>query len=427
MDSRDSSTAPAFSRDPRGLRVLWVTTIAAVDGPGRMLSALIGHWSDQDALAVCALRGFAPGFREAMPAGVRTFDLGMRGLWDVRALTRLVNVCRQWQPDVIQTQLSRADWIGRIAGALAGVPVVSAIHNLHSRMYPAEFRWPAASLGRLLDRLTGPLAARVVAVSSGVRDDLCRHGWTDDRVVVIHNGFDTDCCANIGSRAAVRRAWGCGPDDIVVGTVALLKPQKGIRHLVAAARLVAEARPHVRFVQMGDGPLRRDARRWVDAAGLADRFLLMGQVREPLALLPALDVFVLASLWEGLPVALFEAMATGLPCVGTRVSGTEEVIRHDRNGRLVPAGDPRALAAELIALIDDPALRARLGAAARDRLQHFDAPSISARYRALYAQVIGDGPASGGATPDAGVRRSVRRNPREDDLVRPVSVGPTHP
>ena len=98
---------------------------------------------------------------------------------------------------------------------------------------------------------------------------------------------------------------------------------------------------------MGDGPLADAARRWVDDAGLGARFHLLGRVAEPMTLLPGLDIFALPSVWEGLPIALLEAMAAGLPAVGTRVSGIEDVIENGVTGRLVPSADAAALAAAI--------------------------------------------------------------------------------
>lgn len=373
----------------RPLRVLWITTGATSDGPGRTLSALLAHWPSVDNVAVCALRDVSPEFRAAVPARIETMALGMRGPLDVRAAFAVANLCRTWRPDVIHTQLSRADWIGRTVGAACGVPVVSTIQNVHSKMYAAEFSWLMTRLGWWLDRMTSPLASRFIAVSNGVRADLEQAGVPHDRIDVIHNGFEPGRARLSSDRAAARAMLKCDADTIVVGTVALLKVQKGIRDLVEAARLVVARDPRVRFVQMGDGPLEHDARRWVAEAGLTDRLLLLDRVADPMTLLPGVDIFVLPSLWEGLPIALLEAMAAGLPAVGTRVSGIEEVIVDGVTGRLVPPADPPSLARAILELANAPTLRASFGDRARARLELFDARAIAAEYRRVYLNVLG--------------------------------------
>jgi glycosyltransferase involved in cell wall biosynthesis len=373
----------------RSLRILWVTTSASTDGPGRTLSATLSHWPDADQVAVCALRGMTAGFRAALPQRIETHALDIHGLLDPRAVMRLRALMREWRPDIVHTQLSRADWIGRVVSRLARVPVVSTIQNVHSRMYDAEFSWLMARVGRGLDRATCHFVDRLIAVSAGVKDDLLAQRISPDRIAVIHNGFDTGRAPAAGARARARSAWGVADADVVVGTVALLKTQKGIADLIHAARHVVSVEPGVRFVQMGDGPLHDEATRLIDAAGLGDRVLLLDRVEDPVTLLPGLDVFVLPSLWEGLPIALLEAMSVGLPAVGTRVSGIEEVIADGETGTLVPPSDPAALARALLDLVHAPDRRRAWGEAARARLAQFDARVIAGAYRRLYLDVLG--------------------------------------
>lgn len=374
------------------LRVLWVTTTAERDGPGRVLAAILRHWPATDAVAVCSLRTIRPESRIDLPARVRIEELGMRSALDVRAVARLLKLCRTWRPDIIHTQLSRADWIGRTVGAWVGVPVVSTIHNLHDRSYPADASWPAARLGFALDWLTRPLTDRFVSVSQGIGTDLIERGVSADRVVVIPNGLDLDrgrAGPKLPSREEIRREWQISDDELVVGTVGRLATQKGIAYLVEAGRQVVARDPRVRFVQIGGGPLAQETRQWLESAGLTGRFRHIESVREPMSLLPGMDIFVLASLWEGLPVALLEAMASGLPAVATRVSGNEDAIEDGRSGVLVPPEDSGALANAILELAANPGLRQSIGAAARIRVERvFDAPTMSARYRSVYTDLL---------------------------------------
>jgi glycosyltransferase involved in cell wall biosynthesis len=254
-------------------------------------------------------------------------------------------------------------------------------------MYAAEFGWLTSRAALTLDRVTWPLATRLIAVSNGVRDDLLQHGATAAQIEVISNPFDPSR-STPSDRATARTRLGVGDGDVVVGTVALLKEQKGIRDLVQAAAIVASRHPGVTFVHVGGGPLEAEARQWIADAGLERRFLLVGWVADPLSLLPGMDVFALPSLWEGLPIALLEAMAAGLPAVGTRVAGIEEVILDGVTGRLVPSKNPAALADALIDLLSSPEKRGAMGAAGRSRLSEFDARPIALKTRDLYQEVL---------------------------------------
>ena len=312
----------------------------------------------------------------------------MRGGWDAAAVLRLIRFCRSWRPDVVHTQLSRADWIGRPLGQALGVPVISTIHNVHSRMYDAEFALLAARFGRACDRWSAKFVTRFVAVSSGVRRDLEADGVPADRIVLIHNALNMDRRPHAQPRDVVRRSWNAAPDDVVVGTVALFKAQKGLSFLVEAARQASAVNPRLRFVHMGDGPLRDEIARQIETSGLVDRFRLLNRVPDPTTLLSGLDVFALPSLWEGLPIALLEAMGAGLPAVGTAVSGIEEVIEHDRSGLLVPPADASALADAILRLASDRTLRCRLAKGASDRVARFSPDLMSSEYRQVTLEVL---------------------------------------
>jgi glycosyltransferase involved in cell wall biosynthesis len=327
-----------------------------------------------------------------LPAHIPVEALDMRGAWDARAVSRLLKLCRTWRPDIVHTQLSRADWIGRPVAASLGIPVVSTIHNLHTRAYAADAAWPAAHLGLALDWLTQPLTDRFVSVSQAIAADLIARGLPAARVVVIPNGLDLDRRRSDPAgptRQAIRAEWGITEDELVVGTVARLAPQKGIASLVEAAREVVARNPRVRFVQIGGGPLARETRQQIESAGLAGRFHQIEKVADPMALLPGMDIFALASLWEGLPLALLEAMASGLPSVATRVAGNEETIEDGRSGILVPAQDPVAMANAILELAANPARRRAIGDEARARVEHtFDASVMAASYRKLYTDLL---------------------------------------
>jgi glycosyltransferase involved in cell wall biosynthesis len=350
--------------------------------------AILNRWREEDVMAVCALRGVSAGFRSECRPGVSAHAVGMRGGWDVTAVARLIQFCRRWQPDVVHTQLSRADWIGRPLARAIGVPVISTIHNVHSRMYGAEFTPLVARIGLACDRLSAKFATRFVAVSSGVRRDLEAHGVPADRIVLIHNGLNLDRRSPAAPRDVVRRTWNVAPDEIVVGTVALFKAQKGLSFLVEAARMATVANPRLRFVHMGYGPLRDEVAGQIAAAGLGDRFRLLDRVPDPMTLLSGLDVFALPSMWEGLPIALLEAMSAGLPAVGTAVSGIEDVIEHNRSGLLVPPADAGALANAILSLAADPAARRRLAEGAASRIARFAPDVVASEYRQVTLQVL---------------------------------------
>lgn len=372
--------------------VLFVTTVLAPDGAGRALEALAAALARHYRITICSLTHAEAGMCAHLArAGVCIETLHMRGRLDGAVAWRLAALCRRLEPAIVHTQLSRADWIGRlVAAALRRPLVVTTIQNVHSEMYRAEFGWKGAVAGRVLDRCTSPLSNHIVAVSRGVCADTVAAGVSPDRVSVIPNGVDLSRRQSVLSRDAARAALGLDAGETVVGCSALLKPQKGLTDLADAVALLAARGVRATIVVLGDGPLRRtlEAR----ATGLPAspaRFRLDGWRDDAMAWMPAFDLFVLPSRWEGLPVALVEAMSLGIPAVGTRVSGIEDVIEDGVTGWLVEAANPRALADRLACATASPAARARIGEAGRTAVEtRFSAEAVAAAHDRLYQALL---------------------------------------
>jgi glycosyltransferase involved in cell wall biosynthesis len=192
-------------------------------------------------------------------------------------------------------------------------------------------------------------------------------------------------------RDRIRAEIGASDTDVVVVTVANYREQKAYPNLFAAARLVLDRCPSALFVAVGQGPLQERIESEHAALDLGDRFALLGRRDDVPAVLSAGDVFVLASDYEGLPVALMEAAAVGLPVVATAVGGVPEVVTDGVEGVLVPPKDPLALADAIERLVTDEALRARLAAAARRRGDDFDIARVAEILQDRY-QAIATGP-----------------------------------
>ena len=208
---------------------------------------------------------------------------------------------------------------------------------------------------------------RVIASAESVRDFYVTQVHANPmKVDVIHNAVDWAHLTTTTPPAAMRAALGLPPDAVVFGIIARLTEQKGHRILFdALAEHPALADVHVLLI--GDGELRDDLRSRADAHGLGGRVHFLGARRDLGDLLAAVDVFVMPSFWEGLPLSMVLAMGAGLPVVATRVAGIPEVVTDEVTGLLVPPGDATALGAALARLAGDAALRTTLGQAARDR------------------------------------------------------------
>jgi glycosyltransferase involved in cell wall biosynthesis len=235
----------------------------------------------------------------------------------------------------------------------------------------------------------------VACVSEATAERVRQVGVPAAKVAVIRNALDATAYERGEPGASAT-----GGVRFRVGAVGRLSPEKGFDVFVRAAAVVARHRPDVGFILYGEGPMRPVLEELIRREGLAGRFILAGFRQDLPAVLPGLDVAVSSSHTEGLPVALMEAMAAGLPVVATRVGGTPEVVADGVTGLLVPANDPAALAAKVMALLDDPR-RTAMGEAGRRRVRdEFTFAAMAERYERLFATVV---PRAAGRKEVAGV------------------------
>ncbi|HEX5586199.1 MAG TPA: glycosyltransferase [Acidimicrobiia bacterium] len=252
----------------------------------------------------------------------------------------------------------------------------------------AEHAWslgPKRLVHRAMFRLGSRAVTGVVAVSDETADAFRAMGGDSGRTHVVCNAVDVERYPARVDRAAVRAMLGLEATDHVMTMVGTFKRQKGHRHLVEALATVAAGLPRLHLVLAGDGELRRSIEAQVDANGLRDRVHFLGTRRDVPELLAASDSFVLPSLWEGLPLALVEAMASGLPVIATAVSGTTQVMTDGLTGWVVPPGDSAALARAMHEVLDDPVEASARGAMARERAQRFTAAAQAEELERLFA------------------------------------------
>ena len=260
--------------------------------------------------------------------------------------------------------------------------VVYTEHNLWDRYHPATW---AANLA------TFPRNDHVFAVSETVRQSIRYPGplrlLPMPPLETLHHGLDP-AALPVPGRDGVRAELGIPEDAPVVGSVANFKAAKDHATLLRAAAQVRQAIPSVRFVLVGQGPLEAETRRLAGQLGLDQTVVFAGFRTDATRLMAGFDAFALSSTYEGLPIALIEAMAVGCPAVVTRVGGTPEVVTDGVHGFLVPPRDPAALAAGLTRLLGDRTLRDGLGEAAAARAQDFDIRTAVRRMEQVYARLL---------------------------------------
>jgi glycosyltransferase involved in cell wall biosynthesis len=261
-----------------------------------------------------------------------------------------------------------------------------------------ERSFVVGEIAAAVSRLATALADTVVAVSDGVAEYLTTEQHVPpSKIHVIRNGFDFErLTEDRPSRSLLRAQLGWQRDHVVIGSLAVLKPRKGLTYLIQAARTVLELHPHARFFIAGEGPARSTLEAHIARLCLRHRVHLLGQRNDPLALLEASDIFVLPSLFEGLPRALLEAMALAKPVVATDIGGSREVVRHEETGLIVAPRDAEALAQSLSRLVASPRDRRAYGEAGRRAAaREFSARRVALAHEAVYDALNKKGSASG--------------------------------
>lgn len=363
-------------------RVLYVITDLLTGGVPlhlRRLCSAMGQRGYDCAVACLAPPGPVSELLQADDVPVTHF--GARGAWDLRVIWRLSQLIRREKPDLVHCLLFHANIAGRLAGALARFPSPRLLCEIQT--VEIERRWHL-----IVDGLTQELCGCVIGNSSAVVDHLAQHAHIQrHRLALVRGGIDVS--AIDAAPTLPRSTWSLPPDSPLVVWVGRLDPVKGLDDLIEAMVVVGqESNAHLALV--GDGEYRRSIEELIERRQVGDRVTLLGRRDDVGAILKAADVFVFPSYTEGMPNALLEAMAAGLPVVASDILACRAVITHERTGLLVSVRNSKALADAILRLFADPEAAARLGEAARQHVR--DALRIEAcfdAYETLYRRTLG--------------------------------------
>lgn len=371
---RPSRVTPE-SRKPR---LLILITLAEAGGAQTSVSLLLPGLAEQFEVTLAA-HGSGPLCHAARAEGVSFVPLlhvrrPLHPWHDLLGLLELLRLCRRLRPDIVHAHSSKAGTLGRIAAALAGVPI--RIFTPHSWSFGAYgglsgqlYLWIERGMRRLT---TAVVCVDHSALSLGVAARACR----PERTVVIHNAVDVSAFVQGGRRNRPPRA-------ISVGRFAF---PKDFATLVEALAMIAT---EYRVSLVGEGPMLHGVASELRRRNLSSKVELLGARRDVPDLLASSDVFVLSSRSEGLPMSILEAMAARLPVVATDVGGVAEAVSDGQTGLLVPAGDPYAMAEALERLLRDSELRQRFGANGRKRAEkRFDVTRFRSAHVELYRREL---------------------------------------
>lgn len=302
-------------------------------------------------------------------------------LLDLRRIFRLIRFLSGGNFDLVQCHLTYANIIGALCGRLAGLPVVTTLHSIKDVLQ--EFH---PFMGALETWAIRHLAKRVVAVGYTIADSF-QWSLRGRSIDVIPNAVPIPARITENEQLELRKELAGDPRKKIVVTVGRIAPPKGYEDLVTAFSFLVPSHPNLVLLLIGDGPLFEEIRNLISKLSLEKNVLLLG-ARDVPRLLAASDLYVSSSHWEGLPLAILEAMMTGLPIVATAVGDIPRLITADI-GLVIPPRQPRAIAEAIAGLFLNPGRLREMGVAARARaMQNYSPQAWMERLLNLYRQLL---------------------------------------
>jgi len=298
--------------------------------------------------------------------------------FDVGAVKGIYDIIKSENIHILRTHQYHANLYGRLAGIIAGVPaILPSFHNLYRSPDRPKFQ------RRIFNYILSFFSDKLIAVSNAVASDVVKYDWVNPaKTEIIYNGIEVEKFNINLSKEEARKIFHIPADTLIIGSVGRLTEQKGHRYLIEAAVNVK----NVEIVIAGDGPLRKELESLAERLRVKCIFTGAVEQKKIPVFLKSLNIFCFPSLWEGLPSALIEAMAAGLPVIATDIPPHKEVLGD--TGVIVSAGDADALAKAANMLIDDPSLMLTVAQKEKERVKMFSIDNTAKTYERLFEDIL---------------------------------------
>ena len=304
-----------------------------------------------------------------------------RGRFDLRTISNISAFIDKEHPNLLHSHGYKADFYA-LCATRGKIPWVVTNHNWLRTTFNLK-------LYAHLDSFLIKYANKVVTVSDDIAIEMVKRGIPREKILVIDNGINQQRFSNQGSNETLKRSFGFNEKSIIIGTVASLREGKGHIYLLEAAKSIISSFPNARFLIVGDGGERRRLEEKAAQFDLSGKVIFAGSRKDVPEILSILDIFVLPSLKEGLPMALLEAMAARLPVIATRVGAIPKVVVNNETGLLVEPGNAEALCTAISELLSDRQKAICFGSQGYQKVENeFSAKTMATRYVEIYKKVL---------------------------------------
>lgn len=321
--------------------------------------------------------------------GIRVFEIDMIRqislIQDLKSFFKIFFILKKHRFEIIHTHSSKAGVLGRVSAKLTRAPVI--LYSPHAFAFLGYPNRISHFILRKIEQILGKITTKIICVSESEKQIALENKiGKNKQFVVIQNGIQPNPL-NL-QRPASPRKTDFSREKIIIGTVGYFRRQKNYPMFLQAAKLVIREKSNVKFLVIGDGEKRCEIQRLLTELDLNTHFILTGHVENVVEYYQMMDIFVLTSFWEGLPYAILEAMAAGVPVVATDVPGTRDIIRHSENGLLVSINNVDLLASTLLSLVENPELRQNIAIKGYSHiLNNFNIEKNIKTYDTLYQEL----------------------------------------
>lgn len=379
------------------MKILQVAYKSEISGGEKVLLTLAKHLKNRGYHLLVACPSYGPLVEVLRREGIGVRITPIKKTYNLMAAYRLSNLILQERVQVLHSHGMLVNIVGRIASKMARIPVSISTVHLTRQLSTGEraeniCQWLKGRYYRSLDNFTAGFNDRVIAVSESVRQDLISQGVSSEKIVVIKNGIECEgyqVPLDVEDQQANKKkelGIGNGP---VVGTITRFHKQKDVQTFLYAISDVLREYPNLRCLIVGDGEQRRALEDLSTRLVLHENVTFLGYREDAREILNLFEIFVLSSLWEGLPLVVLEAMAASKPVIATRVAGTAEAIVDGQTGILVPLRDSKRLAESIKTLLKDQRLAQKMGEAGRRRAhRHFRVERMVDETEKLYMDLM---------------------------------------